>query len=153
MGKEPVRGDVCACKAQERGLAKVGKEHACAAEEGKHVHVVVGAAVVPVHKSGLWGHAHLVEEAFDSKACHPVRSLVAKIFLHEGVDMPENKLWRVGTASGTKGSILLAEQTATLGVAEISPRYALACGVQNVHVEDAGKGKGFLYGNKKPFEA
>ena len=46
---------------------KIGVERRSAVHEGEHIHVPVASAVAPVHKAGLWGGGHFVEQGADGQ--------------------------------------------------------------------------------------
>ena len=46
---------------------KIGVERRGAVHEGEDIHVLMASAVAPVHKAGLWGGGHFVEQDADSQ--------------------------------------------------------------------------------------
>ena len=46
---------------------KIGVERRGAVHESEHIHVPVASAVAPIHKAGLWGGGHFVEQGADGQ--------------------------------------------------------------------------------------
>ena len=110
--KKPLGAVLGMTNPHQKELPEMGNQRRRAVNKMEQVHVVVRAAVRPVHQTRLRGGADLVKQTFPGHCRNFVGSLLGEVFPHDPIGFMPKEFRTVGAAAGAFAGRPVADQAA-----------------------------------------